>query len=255
MLKPMWEPALLAIVIVAFFLAGLVKGLVGMGLPTVALALLATMIDLKEAIPLVLVPSLATNLVQAVTGGALKAILARLWPLLLAALVCIWLGAGFLVGLDARLLSGLFGVLLAVYALVSLTIPQVPAPGRHERWLSPVIGGLTGIVTGLTGSFVFPSVLYLQALGLPRDVLIQAMGVAFMVATLGLGVALAGHNLLPAQSGLFSAVALVPALLGMLAGQRLRRRFSEQRFRQLFFLALVGLGAYLAIAALAKLAL
>ncbi len=255
MLKSMWEADLLAIIVVAFLLAGLVKGLVGMGLPTVALALLATMIDLKEAIPLVLIPSLATNLLQALTGGALRAILARLWALLLAATVCIWVGAGLLVGLDARLLSGLFGILLATYALVSLTTPQVPAPGRHERWLSPVIGGLTGVVTGLTGSFVFPSVLYLQALGLPRDQLIQAMGIVFMVATLALGASLAGHSLLAPQSGLFSAVALAPALLGMLAGQRLRRRFSEQRFRQLFFLALIGLGAYLASAALAKLVL
>jgi len=229
----MWDPQLLVVIAVVFLIAGLVKGLVGMGLPTVALALLAITIDLKEAIPLVLVPSFASNLVQALTGKALKAILLRLWPLL-----------------DAKLLSGLFGLLLAAYALVSLATPQVPAPGRHEVWLSPLVGAATGLVTGVTGSFVFPSVLYMQALGWSRDVLIQAMGIAFIVATLALGVSLAGHGLLSPEVGFNSVVALLPALAGMLLGQRLRRRFSERRFRQLFFMALVGLGAYLALSAL-----
>jgi len=245
----MWDPQLLAIIAVVFLVAGLVKGLVGMGLPTVALALLATMIDLKEAIPLVLAPALATNLVQAFTGGALREIFRRLWPLLAAAVLATWAGAALLVGLDAKLLSGLFGLLLAAYALVSLATPQVPAPGRHEIWLSPLVGAVTGLVTGLTGSFVFPSVLYMQALGWSRDVLIQAMGVAFIVATLALGVGLAGHGLLPPEVGVNSVIALLPALAGMWFGQRLRRRFSEQRFRQSFFLALLALGGYLAIAA------
>jgi uncharacterized protein len=245
----MWDPQLLAIVAAVFLIAGLVKGLVGMGLPTVALALLALTIDLKEAIPLMLVPSFASNLVQALTGRALKEILLRLWPLLAAVVVATWFGGALLVDLDAKLLSGLFGLLLAAYALVSLATPQVPAPGRHEAWLSPLVGATTGLVTGLTGSFVFPSVLYMQALGWSRDVLIQAMGITFIVATLALSVALAGHGLLSAEVGLGSFIALIPALAGMFLGQRLRRRFSEQRFRQIFFLALVALGIYLAGAA------
>lgn len=249
MIAVMWGPDLIAVVAASFLLAGLVKGLVGLGLPTIALALLALQLDLKEAIPLVLVPSLATNLWQTFSGGALKGLAKRLWPLLLPACLTIWFGAGLLAALDAKLLSGLFGGLLCAYALVSVTGLQAPSPGRREPWLSPLVGIVNGVITGLTGSFVFPSVLYLQALALPRDHLVQAMGMVFLVSTLAMAAALAGHALLPAEAGLLSGVALIPALAGMALGQRVRRRLPEARFRKIFFLALAALGAYLAGAA------
>ncbi|NIA71058.1 sulfite exporter TauE/SafE family protein [Pelagibius litoralis] len=245
----MWEIDLIAVVVASFLLAGLVKGLVGLGLPTIALALLATRIDLKDAIPLVLVPSLATNIWQAVSGGALAVLLKRLWPLLAPACLGIWIGAGVLAGLDAVLVSGLFGALICAHAAISITGLQAPAPGARETWLSPLIGSVNGVITGLTGSFIFPSVLYLQALALPRDHLVQAMGITFLVSTLAMAVALSGHALLPAEAGLLSAVALVPALAGMALGQLLRKRLPEARFRKVFFLALAALGAYLTAAA------
>ncbi|HIC82111.1 MAG TPA: sulfite exporter TauE/SafE family protein [Kiloniellaceae bacterium] len=245
----MWASEEILVVAASFLLAGLVKGLVGLGLPTIALALLATQMDLKAAIPLVLVPSLATNIWQALAGGALKALVLRLWVFLLAACAAIWFGAGLLAGLDASLPSGLFGALLCVYALVSLTGLQMPPPGAKEPWLSPPLGLVNGAITGLTGSFIFPSVLYLQALGLSRDHLVQAMGLTFLVSTLALAVALSGHALLPAEAGLLSAVALLPALGGMALGQAFRKRLPEARFRRLFFVALTALSAYLAWAA------
>ncbi len=249
MIAAMWAPELIAVVVASFLLAGLVKGLVGLGLPTIALALLATQIDLKQAIPLVLVPSLATNIWQAFSGGALKDLLWRLWPLLLPACVTIWFGAGLLARLDAALLSGLFGGLLCAYALVSITGLQAPAPGPKERWLSPAVGVVNGLITGLTGSFIFPSVLYLQALGLMRDQLVQAMGLTFLISTLAMAAALSGHALLPREAGLLSAAALLPALAGMAIGQLFRKKLPEARFRKVFFLALIGLGGYLAWAA------
>ena len=249
MIAGMWGLDMMAIVVASFLLAGLVKGLVGLGLPTIALALLATQLDLKEAIPLVLVPSLATNVWQAFSGGALKALGRRLWPLLLPACLTIWFGAGLLAQWDAGLLSGLFGLLLATYALISVTGLQAPEPGAKERWLSPMVGVVNGLITGLTGSFIFPSVLYLQALALPRDQLVQAMGLTFLVSTLAMAVALSGHALLPAEAGLLSLLALLPALAGMAVGQSLRRKLPEARFRKLFFIALILLGGYLAWAA------
>ena len=249
MIRVMWGLDLMAIVVASFLLAGLVKGLVGLGLPTIALALLATQLDLKEAIPLVLVPSLATNAWQAFSGGALKTLGKRLWPLLVPACLTIWVGASLLAQWDAKMLSGLFGLLLTAYALVSITGLQAPAPGAKERWFSPLVGVVNGLITGLTGSFIFPSVLYLQALALPRDHLVQAMGLTFLVSTLAMAVALTGHALLPAETGLLSLLALLPALAGMAIGQGLRKKMPEARFRKVFFFALMLLGAYLAWAA------
>jgi uncharacterized membrane protein YfcA len=107
----------------------------------------------------------------------------------------------------------------------------------------PVIGAVNGVLTGMTGSFVFPGVLYLQAIGLPRDAFIQAMGMLFTVSTVAL--ALGGQNLLTIELGAISAAAVVPAVVGMVLGQRLRKRMSEALFRRVFFLALLGLGLYI----------
>ena len=128
--------------------------------------------------------------------------------------------------------------------------PQISSPGRWEFWLSPAIGAVNGVVTGLTGSFVVPGVPYLQALGFPRELLIQAMGILFTVSTLALAIALTGHSLLPRELGVLSLAGLVPAYLGVLSGQRLRRRVEEERFRHMFFIGLMLLGAYMTVRAL-----
>ena len=241
----MWSPETIALVAVTFLIAGLVKGVVGLGLPTVALALLTATLGLKEAIALMLIPSLVTNIWQGVVGGALGAIVRRLWPLFAMACIGTWFGTVVLARGDAAVLSGVLGVLLSFYAATSLATPQIPPPGRWEPWLSPSVGALGGLATGMTGSFVVPGVLYLQALGLPRDVLVQAMGVTFTVLTVALAAALGGQGLLRADVGLMSALALVPAATGMVLGQRVRRRLSEDLFRRVFFAALLILGLYI----------
>jgi uncharacterized membrane protein YfcA len=111
--------------------------------------------------------------------------------------------------------------------------------------MSPAAGGISGVIMGLTGTYVVPVGLYLQALGMPRDMLVQAMGVTFAAATVALGVALAARDLLTTDLGLMSAIALVPAAAGMVIGQRLRRRLREDTFRRVLFAGLTVLGLYL----------
>ncbi|MCG8650750.1 MAG: TSUP family transporter, partial [Pirellulales bacterium] len=93
--------------------------------------------------------------------------------------------------------------------------------------------------------FVVPGVMFLQAIGLPRDMLIQAMGMLFTVSTVALALALQGNALLTVDLGTLSTLAVVPALLGMVLGQHIRRRLSESVFRRVFFLSLLVLGAYI----------
>lgn len=243
----MGEIGTLIIVVCAFVTAGFVKGVIGMGLPTVSLALLTVTLGLKEAMALMLIPSFVTNVWQGVTGGHLASMLRRLWPMLLAACPAIWIGAGALARADSLAMAAILGLMLSVYSALTLWRVRVPPPGNHETWISPVVGAATGIVTGLTGSFVMPAVLYMQALRLSRHELVQAMGIFFSLSTLVLGIALAGHSLLPTELSAMSAVALAPAVLGMVLGAWVRGRLSEQRFRQVFFTALLLLGIWLVL--------
>ena len=228
-----------------FLLAGTVKGVIGLGLPTVSLALLTVAIDLPNAMALLLVPSFITNLWQAAVGGNGRAILVRLWPFLLMATGTVWLGGAALTRVDLSLLSALLGLLLVVYSTVSLAGLRFTISTRQEIWIGPLLGSANGILTGMTGSFVVPGVLFLQAIGLPRDMLIQAMGMLFTASTLALAIALQGNDFLTFELGTLSAAALLPAVIGMVAGQRIRRNLSEQLFRRVFFVALLLLGAYI----------
>lgn len=249
----MWSLESFAILTATFFLAGLVKGVVGLGLPTVSLALLTAAFGLKAAMALLVFPSLVTNALQAVTGGRLVSLLKRLWPLLVLACVGTWFGVKVLAVSRVDWLTLLFGLLLVGYALSGLFRPAVPDLRPHERWLSPLTGVVNGFLTGLTGSFVMPGVLYLQALRLERDALIQAMGILFTVSTAALGLALGGQALMDSERAWLSALAVVPAVAGMAAGLVVRRWLSEATFRKVMFLALIVLGIVISVRAALRL--
>lgn len=233
-----------------FLLAGAVKGVIGLGLPTVTLALLTVALDLPSAMALLLAPAFVTNLWQASVGGHARLILRRLWPFMAMATVTVWMGAIALTRVDLSLLSALLGILLVAYAVVSLSGFRLSIPTRHQNWAGPLVGTANGVLTGMTGSFVVPGVMFLQAIGLARDVLIQAMGILFTLSTVALALALQRNNFLTVENGAVSVAALVPALIGLVAGQRLRKRLSEHLFRRVFFIALLVLGAYIVVSAL-----
>ena len=241
----MTEAATIIAVVGTFLIAGTVKGVIGLGLPSVSLALLTVAIDLPSAMALLLVPSFVTNLWQAIAGGNGKVILVRLWPFLLMATVTVWMGATALTRVDLKLLSALLGALLVTYSVVSLVGLRFTIKSRHEIWIGTLVGSANGVLTGMTGSFVMPGVMYLQAIGLSRNQLVQAMGILFTASTLALAAALQQNNLLTIEHGALSVVALVPAIAGMVFGQRIRKKLSEQLFQKVFFVSLLMLGSYI----------
>jgi uncharacterized membrane protein YfcA len=235
------------LVLATFMLAGTVKGVIGLGMPTVAMGLLGLAIAPAQAAALLIVPSTVTNLWQLAFGGHLRGLLRRLWPLLLAVFVGSLLGS-FWLGINAGpWVAHALGGALLVYALTGLLLPSWHLPPRHEGWLGPLCGLLTGVVTAATGVFVIPAVPYLQALGLQRDQLVQALGLSFTVSTLALALGLYWHAELGATELGASTLVLLPALLGMLFGQWLRQRISALVFKRVFFSGLALLGAHLLI--------
>ena len=231
-----------------FLLAGLVKGTIGLGLPTVAVGLLGLVMPPAQAAALLIVPSMVTNLWQLAAGPGILPLLRRLWPLLLGIAAGTWLAAGALSA--GRLAQAAMGAALIAYALVGLLrIPMRVLP-RTEPWLSPLIGLANGAITAATGTFVIPSVPYLQSIGLAPEDLIQALGLTFTTATLALAAALAGTGAFHPETVGASFLALIPALIGMQAGTRLRTRVQPETFRKLLFAGLLALGADLFLSAL-----
>jgi uncharacterized protein len=235
------------LVAVIFLLAGLVKGVIGMGLPTIAMGLLSLAVPPGQAAALLILPSLVTNVWQLLAGPRFGALIVRLGSMMAGVIAGTLASAGILVSGATGMATVALGVALTFYAVVGLVGAKLTIRPHHEAWLSPVVGAATGLVTGATGVFVLPAVPYLQAIGLEKDELIQALGLSFTVSTLALAGGPMRNDGFQAASAWTSLLALAPALGGMLLGQAVRRRISPAAFRTIFFAGLLLLGMYLVL--------
>lgn len=235
----------LALIGLSFLLAGCVKGVVGLGLPTVAMGLLGLVMAPAQAAALLVLPSLVTNLWQSFSGPALLPLLRRLGGMLAGVCIGSWIGRGWMGGEGGA--SLLLGVALMAYGLFGLTPARLSLSPSLQRWLALPAGLATGMLTAATGVFVLPAVPYLQAIGLQKDELVQALGLSFTVSTIALAAVLASAGSLRPEVAGTSLLALLPALAGMSLGQHLRTRLSGPAFRRWFFLSLLLLGAHLCL--------
>lgn len=236
-------------VVVTFLLAGFVKGVIGLGLPTISVGLLSTIISPAQAAAILIVPSFVTNIWQ-IAGPGLVSISRRLWTMMLGICIGTYASAGLFTGGTSGLAASALGLALVVYAAVGLSGVRFSVPRRHEPWLSPVVGLMTGVLTGATGIFVIPAVPYLQALGFEKDDHVQALGLSFLVSTVALGFSLTTGGIFVASNVSTSVLALLPALAGMALGQSMRTRISPAAFKRWFFLGLLMLGGHLAVQSL-----
>jgi len=244
----MLEPLLLLIA-AAFLLAGFIKGVLGLGLPTVSMGLLAVTMPPAQALAIVIVPAIVTNIWQTFVGPYLRDIIRRLWPLMVGTVVGIWLNAGLLTGPYARYGTVVLGVLLVIYAIIGLSKFSFQVARSDEKWIGGIVGLITGVVSAATGVQVVPSMPYLQAIGMEKDELVQALGVFFTVATVALAFNLTSAGLLTAATALPGAVAMAAAFTGMFIGQAVRSRMQPEVFRRWFLIAMIFLGIYLAASA------
>lgn len=236
--------SLIAVITATFVVAGIVKGVTGMGLPTVAMGLLGAFLSPLTAAGLLLVPSFVTNLWQLLAGPRLGALVTRLWSMMAMIILGTIAGSALLTGSDTRTATMALGAALVAYAAYMLAARPFSMPRALQRYASPVVGLITGLVTGATGVFVIPAVPYLQALGLDKDELVQALGLSFTVSTLALAIGLGWNGAVAGDNWLVSVVAVLPAMAGMMLGQAIRSWTSPAVFRRVFlvFLLVLGLG-------------
>ena len=244
--------SVLILIAAALLLAGFIKGVLGLGLPTVAMGLLAVTMPPGRAIAIVIVPAIVTNIWQTFGGPYLHAIIRRLWPLMVGTVVGIWLNAGLLTGPYAPYGTVVLGLLLVTYAMLGLNKFDFKVARRHEKWIGGIVGLITGAVSATTGVQVIPSLPFMQAIGLDKEELVQALGVFFTVATLALGFSLTTTGLLTAATVLPGVIALAASFAGMFIGQAVRTRMEPNLFRRWFLISMILLGLYLAVNALIK---
>lgn len=239
------EPQLLLIVCATFLLAGYVKGAIGLGLPTVAIAVLTVFVDLRDSVAIMILPLIISNLVQTLQGPSLTASLRRFGPMSGTFCVGLWAGTLALYAFDPRPMTLGLGTVLIVNTFLGFRFPSLSIPRHREATLSPAVGIVSGLIGGATGAQGIGIALYLQLLALDKDDFVQALGLAFFTSSFFL---LGGLLQSGAFAGQFPALSLAAAtatMIGMPLGQRFRDRIPQQTFRRIILIFLGGLGVNL----------
>ena len=243
----MSEFTLAVFIAAVFLLAGGVKGVLGLGLPTVSMGLLSLVMTPAQAAGILVIPALVTNIWQVALGPALLALVRRFALMIVATVIGTFSTVGFLTTSSGSSATGALGAVLAAYGIYGLVGARLEIPPHRERWLSPLLGFVTGMLNGATGVFVIPAAPYLTSLRLNKEELVQSVGINAFICPLALAAALMVHGELRVELAGSWVVALVFSLAGMYVGQIVRQRAAEQVFRRAFFVGLLALGTYMCL--------
>jgi uncharacterized membrane protein YfcA len=227
-----------------FLIAGVVMGLVGMGLPTITIAITSLVVPLSDTIALVALPTIFTNLWQAAVGGNFRKILRRQWPLIVPLAVMLYLTMWAVGRKGPEWAFLVLAAVLVIYSALGLFRIRLHIHTDIEKPLAPVIGVISGFVAGVVGVPVVPLMPYLQGLDVKPSELVQTLGVVLCGTSLALAVSLLKFGLLDGPHAIVSAIAVVPAIAGMWAGTRIRLRLSIEQFRLAVLWALLLTGLY-----------
>lgn len=235
------SPLALAFIFSAFVVAGTVKGVIGAGLPMVAVPTIAMVLDPAMSVAILIVPVVVSNVLQSVQGGLYREAFRRFWPFLVCLCIFVFGGAQVLSKADPRAMALVMGCVVIVICAAQLLIGRVSIPETTQRWLNPVAGAICGIFGGVAGMLAM-TILYSAALRLPKDLLISLLALIALCGTTPLYVNLILNEVLGWREVGLSALGLVPVLAGMAIGKRIRDRISQETFERVLLVALVLIG-------------
>ena len=236
----------IALIAVAFVVAGIAKGAIGMGMPPIAIGLMSFAVPLESAIAIMVVPTMVTNVWQAIYGGGFKPLMRRFGSMAATAMIGI-LAVGLLLSdLGSPTTAGWVGVLLVLYSVIALTPWRPQVPRKVEPWANPLIALVSGAVAGSTGVAAVPFLPYMQSLDMNRHELVQALGIMFLFITGMLAVSLALHGAYDLANSVAGVAAVAPTMVGVWLGQHARRRLSAETFRKIFISGMLAIGLHLA---------
>ncbi|MDX9859770.1 MAG: sulfite exporter TauE/SafE family protein [Rhodospirillales bacterium] len=230
------------IVVGAFLAAGTVKGVLGIGLPMIAVPLIASVTSPAHAIALASVPIVVSNAWQAFHGGHTKDCIRRFWPMLAGVIVGTMIGVQILATFDQKFVAGILGFVLVAFTGLQAMPRSFTLDTRGERWLGMPLGLVGGVLGGMSSLFGPLLIVYLMALRLPKDVFVAAVALLFFTGSLPLFLGLVAHGILSPEQIALSSLSSLPVIAGLVIGRRLRHRVPQALFERGLSVILVVIG-------------
>lgn len=241
----------IAVIFAAYLFAATAKGITGLGFSTTCLPLLVLAIGLKDAISLVLIPSICSNLVVMRQVGHFRTVVLRFWPMLLVTIPGLILGLWCLSGIDGSSAKIVFGLVLLIWCGFSFLTPNLRLPNHLDGVIAPISGICTGFLNGLTGSQVMPVVPFLMSLNLDRNMFIQAANCSFTMSSLIMMAGLGYLGLFTAADIVISSLGVVCVFIGVKLGSSIRERLSDITFKNVILAMLTMMSISLLMSSIA----
>lgn len=225
-------------------MAGFVKGAVGFAMPLIMLSGMSLFLEPTLVLAAMIFPVVASNLLQTVRGGLdeARAAISEHWRYLLIVIIMIAVAAQFVTAISDQVMYLILGIPVTLLSLVQLSGLKLQVPPQHRRVTEWIVGLLAGGLGGLSGIWGPPTVLYLMALNTPKARQIAAQGVVYGLGSVTLLAAHLNSGILNGQTIPFSALLLIPALVGMQLGFWTSDRLNPDVFRKVTLAVLVVSG-------------
>ena len=237
------QASIIAAVVCSLIVAGLLKGIIGVGMPVVALPLLSLFVDIKSAAMLLSMPLIFSNVPQALEGGKTGRCLMQLMPVFLGMIPGLFLGVRVLLALDANVAKIIAGVVLMGVAGVTLLAPKLQL---QSRLVLPTgitfgfFGGILGGIAAMSGPLVF---IFLLAKGLIGKAFTKEASLYLVVSSGLLAILLTASRQFNWLDVLVSTAAMLPVVIGMYVGQHMRDKIAPETFKKLVLIAVIAAGA------------
>ncbi len=232
------EVLLLALLV--FLLAGIVKGVLGIGLPTISISMLAQFVDPRVAIAFLLLPALITNVWQIYRGGQIKRSALKLWPFVSVMAVVLFISSLFAARANTKILVLGIGIMVVLWTVTSLMKSPPRIPAHFDRPAQFVLGTVAGVMGGLTAIWSPPMVVYLLSIKCDKEDFVRFTGFMIICGTVPLTIGYLLNGLMDKKLAIASLMMIVPTLLGFSIGEYLRRYLGGRQFQRavlvLFFL-------------------
>ncbi len=226
-------------ILLAYFIGGITQGILGVGLITVVISLLSFVVDVKETIALVIIPTIITGFFQMINGSNLKVIIKDTKYFLVFSTLIIMPGVFLLNVLESDLILIFIAILLFMNSSLSLSNRVVAIPNHHNSIIQLLTGSLNGFIIGLTSIYTMPFVFLLQSLKYNKEKTVQFMGLAFLLYSSMQFISFSYIKLISINTIFPSLIVTLPVIIGFLLGKKIRSFISEKLFKKLFYLMLL----------------
>lgn len=239
---------LISVLVGVYFISGGIKGLSGFGMPMVSIPVSTLLLgaSIPQAMGWVLVSVLVTNIVQLAQHWSHRNVVRRVWPLVLGMGLALTLSVQLLASLSSEILSMLVGVMMLI-SVGSQLLQPVQVRQSWQSWVLAISGLLSGAIGGVTSFFGFPALQTLVAVGLEKDDFVFAVSLSFLLGGIILALGLGGQGLVTGQDAVLSVLLVIPALVGLNLGRRLRHRLSVATFRRIILVLILLSGVSMVV--------